>query len=569
MMKLKISGKLLVFAVMMLCFACESGSENAPVDEMPKETLVDITEATGIDFVHDAGVDSSYYFPEIMGAGSVFFDYDNDGKQDIYFVNGGDHTGKVPPENRAVNRLYRQGADGRFTDVTANSGLTDNGYGMGAAAGDIDNDGDLDLYVSNVNRDALYRNNGDGTFSDISESAGISNEGWGVSIAFLDYDLDNFLDIYVTNYVELDTTVKCTYRNGRPMYCGPANYSGAVDVLYRNNGDGTFSDVTEKAGIATAAKKGLGVVPADYNQDGYPDLYVANDQQVNLCWINQKDGTFKESALLMGIAVNYLGKREAGMGIALGDLNNDLLLDLYVTHVENESNTFYLNKGEVGFTDQSRDAGFEQNSLLPYTGFGVGFLDLDRDGYLDILVANGRINRGNSPRLPGDKYWLPYGEQNLVLAGNNGRRFQDVSGQYPAFFEPKELSRGLALADIDNDGDLDVLINNIGAAPRLYRNDVPAKGNWVSFTVYDPELKRVAVGATVKILGENFQSLYPVNPYYSYITSNDFRVFAGLGDCNALTEIEVTWPGGEKEIFPGSAVNRHIQLNRGDGKRQE
>ncbi len=548
-------------------FNCTRTEKENIFDPPSANALTEVTQAAGIHFVHDPGVDSSYFFPECMGPGSAFFDYDNDGDQDIYFINGGNHTAKQP-EHQSRNRLFRQEADGRFTDVTEESLLGDTGYGMGVAVGDIDNDGDLDVYLTNYGPDALYLNNGNGTFTNITRPAGVDNPYWGCSVIFFDYDLDGFLDIYVTNYVDLDPSVQCTDPAGRPEYCGPETYPGMADILYHNNGNGTFTDVSLKSRIGQVKKKGLGVVATDVNDDGYPDVYVANDGEENLLWINQKDGTFRDQALLLGVAVNQLGKPEAGMGIALGDANRDERLDFFITHFDGESNTLYQNGGLMGFQDVTRESGLETFDILPYTSFGVGFADLDLDGFLDIIIGNGRVARASRPVQDTHDYWAPYGEPNLIFRGTGNGRFENVSTQYPSFCQLRETTRGVAFADIDNDGDMDILLNNCGGPARLYRNDLDKKGNWLMITAYDPALKRIPVGTKITVIAQNIRLLHQVNPGYSYLCSNDYRVHFGLGAVQKIDRILVEWPGNKKEVFTGVKVNQHITLRKGSGQQQ-
>ena len=556
---------LAIFLIYCLIFpACESTPENTAPATAVDGGLVEIAALSGLDVIHEPAVDSSYFMPEIIGPGVTVFDYDNDGDLDIYLVNGQFRN----PQNDAPpvqNRLFRQEADGRFTDVTAASGLGDEGYGMGAAAGDIDNDGDLDLYVSNYEADALYENNGDGTFRNISTAAGISNKRWACSVAFMDIDLDNYLDIYITNYLDFDPCVICTFRDGRPEYCAPSAHKGVADVLYRNNGDGSFTDISVTSGIDAIIKKGLGVIATDVNEDGYPDIYVANDGEENLLWLNAKDGTFKESGLLMGVALNTMGNREAGMGLALGDVNNDLQFDIYVTHVENESNTLYMSQGESGFKDNSRQAGFEKTALLPFTGFGSGFADLDHDGNLDLVIGNGRINRGKAIRQSGRKYWEPYKESNLIFNGDGTGKFRNITSRFSEFSETVDISRGVALGDMDNDGDVDFLIANTGGPLRYYRNDMPKKGNSLLITAWDPALNRAAVGAVITLRSGDWESRHQVNPYYSYLGSNDFRVHVGIGEHEAVEAVIVKWPGGGTESFGPREANQHIVLEKGSG----
>src|SRR5262249_23238885 len=330
--------------------------------------FTDITEQSHLNFIHDPGVDGTHFMPESLGSGGAFFDYNNDGLLDIYLVNAGPHD---KPNTTVKDRLFEQQHDGTFVDVTDKAGLGDTGYGLGVAAGDYDNDGDLDLYVTNFGHDKLYRNNGNGTFTDVTAQAGITNSGWSSSVIFLDYDLDGALDIYVAKYLEYDPGVHCTDKAGRPEYCGPQGFLGLPDVLYHNNGNGTFTDVSVKSGIAGSSLKSLGVVSADFNGDGYPDIYVANDGDPNHLWINQKDGTFRDEAPDLGAAVNALGQPEAGMGVAAGDIDGDGVLDLFLTHLRDEKNTLYRNLGTTGFQDDSWAVGLAGPSMA-YTGFGTG-----------------------------------------------------------------------------------------------------------------------------------------------------------------------------------------------------
>ena len=528
--------------------------------------LLDVAGAVGLDFVHDPGVDGTYFEPESIGSGGAFFDYDNDGDQDIYLVTGRQHDGKQPQAAWSKNQLYRQNQDGTFTNVTKESGLGDTGFGMGVAVGDIENDGDLDVYITNYGPDQLYENLGDGTFRNITESAGIKSERWACSSTFVDYDLDGFMDIFVVNYMQIDSTIRCTDRSGRLEYCGPGNYPGTADILYKNNGDRTFTDVSLSSRIGIPERPGLGVVAADFNLDGYPDIYVANDGEENALWSNRKDGTFTDLALPLGTAVNRLGTREAGMGIAVGDVTGKLTLDILVTHVEGESNTLYLNHGVLGFEDAAEAAGFERMDMLPYTGFGVGLVDLDLDSHLDIVIGNGRIKRLPGVYTEGDALWTAYSEPNLIFEGQGGGRFNNVSCEYPEYAGPVETTRGLAFADYDDDGDIDFLVNSIGCKARLYRNEIRRKGNWLTLTLFDPDLNRIAIGARVVLASGTRQLSGQVIPGYSFLSSNDFRIHFGLGQLQAIEKATVYWPGGFVEEFKDIAVNQHGRLEKGKGK---
>ncbi|HQU73009.1 MAG: CRTAC1 family protein [Calditrichaeota bacterium] len=559
--------KLSLLAILLTLIACGKSPEK-PADGFGGE-LKDISAQAGISFHHDAGENGSYFIPEQVGSGVALFDADNDGDIDIYLVNARSHDGSQPPGQWSRNQFFRQEGEGRFVNATAESGLGDQGFGMGAAAGDYDNDGDLDLYLTNYDEDQLFQNQGDGTFRNVTTEAGIRNPRWGCSATFIDYDRDGFLDIFVANYLQIDSTITCTDRSGRPEYCGPDFQPAAPDVLFRNNGDGTFSDVSFASRIGLTERRGLGVVAADFNFDGYPDLYVANDGDENTLWINRKDGSFVDQGLPMGVAVNRLGAREAGMGIAIGDVSGRLTQDILVTHLEGESNTLYLNQGLMGFEDASQKADLERMELLSYTGFGVGLADLNLDANLDLVIGNGRVKRLPGVYETGEKFWSGYAEPNLVFEGLGGGRFRNVSAAFPEYSAPVETSRGLAFADIDNDGDIDFLVSNCGGPARLYRNDLQRKGNWVMLTLYDPALKRVVNNSRVLLSAGGKKMSAEVIPGYSYLSSNDHRVHFGLGEIQSIDKITVTWLGGAVEDFTELAVNRHLTLEKGKGKAVE
>ncbi len=528
--------------------------------------FTDVGQQLGLDFVHDPAAEGGYFMPESLASGGAFLDYDGDGDLDVYLVNG---AYRDPARRKAKplrNRLFRQESDGRFRDVTDAAGIGDEGYGMGVAVGDMDNDGDPDVYVTNFGPDALYRNNGDGTFTNVSQAAGISNPAWSSSALFFDYDLDGDLDIYVANYLAWDRHVPCFDRAGKPDYCGPKVYPGIADVLYRNNGDGTFSDVSASSGIAGAPSKGLGVATADFDANGFPDVFVANDAVPNQLWLNQGDGTFREGALLLGLAVDSLGSAGAGMGVALGDADNDGDLDLYVTQIFNENNDFFRNLGTMGFAEETASARLIGPDWA-LTGFGTGFFDFDNDGDLDLAVANGRIMRGTlltDGNTPG--YWDHYAEPNLLFENDGTGTFSNVSAQSGAFGSLIENSRGLVFGDMDNDGDVDLLVVNEGGRARLLRNDVAGKGHWLLVNAIDPRLRRHALGARISVVADGRTLHRIVAPAYSYLSSSDPRVHFGLGGARRVERIEVRWPDGRIETFPGGPADRIITLRRSEGR---
>jgi hypothetical protein len=528
--------------------------------------FTDVSRKVGLDFVHDPGVEGEYFMPESLGSGGAFLDYDGDGDLDVYLVNGALRDPKRRAAKPLRNRLFRQESDGTFRDVTDVAGIGDEGYGMGVAVGDMDNDGDPDVYVTNFGPDALYRNNGDGTFTNVSNQAGIRNSAWSSSALFFDYDLDGDLDIYVANYLELDRRVPCADRAGKPDYCGPRAYRGVADVLYRNNGNGTFTDVSVASRIAGAPSKGLGVTTADFDSNGYPDVFVANDGVPNQLWLNQGDGTFRERALLRGLALDSFGSAGAGMGVALGDADEDGDLDLYVTQLFGENNDFFRNIGAMGFAEETAGARL-MGPDLPLTGFGTGFFDFDNDGDLDLALANGRIMRGTlltGGNAPG--YWDHYAEPNLLFENVGHGAFTNVSAQSGAFGSLVENSRGLAFGDVDNDGGVDLLVTNGGGRARLLRNDVGGRGHWLLVSAIDPRWGRQALGARIDVtVGE--RTLHRiVAPAYSYLSSSDPRVHFGLSGARHVERIEVRWPDGGIESFPGCPGDRIVTLTRGRGR---
>ena len=528
--------------------------------------FVDVSERVKLDFVHEMGPRLTYFMPEIMGAGSALFDFDGDGDLDVYLINGATSFGVEIPAEPPRNRLFRQEADGTFVEVTDGSGLDDTGYGMGVATGDFDNDGRVDIYVTNYGANELFRNRGDGTFENVTDAAGVGDNGWGTSATFLDYDHDGWRDLFVANYLLVDTELEGRAETGRRDYCDVGKFAGDIDRLYHNEGDGTFTNVTESSGIGKADRKGLGVVGADLTGDGLIDIYVANDMQPNQLWVNRGDGTFVDEAVMRGVAYNDAGAMESSMGIVCADLDGDLGLDLFLTHLGGHTHTLYRNDGEGSFHDATAATGIAGPSLR-FTGFGTGGVDVEHDGDLDLIVANGHVLR--APPEPGaslDPFWNDYAQPGTVLR-NEGGRFVDVSDEAGRFGSDPQVGRGLAFGDVDEDGDVDFLASNCGGRALLFYNEAEKSGHWLIVRAWDPALARDVLGAQVTVVASGRRHVQLVNTGYSYLTGSDPRVHFGLGDAGRVDSIEIVWPGGELERFPGGAVDRRVTLNRGEGSR--
>lgn len=529
--------------------------------------FTDITQHVGLDFVYENGAKGHLWDPEVMGSGVAFFDFDNDDDLDIYLTNGNNCLGQSGVCHGLSNQLYRNDQN-RFIDVTEHSGLGDQGYGMGVAIGDIDNDGDCDVYVTNLGPDQLYQNNGDGTFENITQSAGIHVDGWSASAAFFDYDRDGFLDLYITKYVIWKSDRKCFSRSGYRDYCGPLSFTPDHDVLLHNNGDGTFTDVSKRAGILTTPYAGMGVVCADLNEDGWVDIYVTNDSYANFLWINQKDGTFQDEAVLMGVAYNINGFPEAGMGLVVADLDQDGDDDLFMTHLRAETNTIYRNEGpSIGFMDVSGEVGLGLSSL-PFTGFGTAAFDVELDGDLDIIVVNGRVFLRKpyyDAQIP--EPWHRLAEPNLFYLNEGAGKFKVVEESNFSLCKPIEISRGIAIGDIDHDGDIDVLISNIQSKTRLYRNDTKRRGNWLLVRAFDPRLNRDAIGARITVVCGDQRTTKTVMRTTGYLSCSDPRAHFGLGNVEGIDYVEIRWPDGTMERYHGIVMDRIVTIQYGSGEK--
>lgn len=513
--------------------------------------FTDQTQQAGIHFKHTNGASEEKYLPETMGSGGLFFDYNNDGHLDIYLVNSGTLGPASEPHRHPndMNILYRNKGDGTFVDATVEAGLQQNhGYGMGCLASDYDNDGDADLYLTSFGRNQLYRNNGDGTFTDVTSHAGVGDGKWSVSASFGDFNLDGHLDLYVANYLDyqLETAHAC-FLEGVHIYCGPHEYPGARDTLYRNNGDGTFTDVTTRAMVRNAGK-GLGVLFTDYNNDGYPDIFVANDAVPDFLYQNNKDGTFTDVAITAGVAYNSEGRATASMGIASGDYDNDGVQDLFVTNFSLEINSLFHNDNDGFYTITTFEAGLADASFSKL-GFGTQFIDVDNNGSLELFIANGHVWDNVSEVTPSLSY-----RQQCQIFGNTGTgAFTDLSETAGRFFKRSVVARGVAVGDYNNDGAADILVTCCGAPPILLRNDSQVH-NWVKIRLVGTESNRDGIGTKVWVRTDEMTLFREVTCGGSYASGSEQTLLFGIGAQKTIQSIEVKWQSGHTQTLDFSST---------------
>lgn len=527
----------------------------------PPIRFTNIAAEAGITFKHENGASAPKYMPETMAGGSIIFDYNNDGWPDLFFVNGGSFTDKQTAAG-ARHHLYRNNKDGSFTDVTTGSGIGVSGFGMGACSADYDNDGWPDLYITSYGGNKLYHNNGNGTFTDVTEKAGVGSQLWSASCAFGDVDNDGHVDLFVTNYV--DFSVKnnkyCVFSGDTRVYCHPNVYNGLSDILYRNNGDGTFTDVSRQAGIYRTSGKGLGVVIGDYDGDGWPDIFVANDSVPNFLFHNKGKGVFEEIALLAGVAVGNDGQPLAGMGTDMGDIDGDGLIDIFVTNLDRQTHSLYRNLGKGLFANVTFESGVGE-ATLPFVGFGALFFDYDNDMDLDLAIANGDVI--DNVNLFRDS--TSYGQRKLLLQNDGTGKFKDVSLASGPEFALKKPGRSLSVGDIDNDGDLDLLIGNVGQTPDLLRNDGGNKRNSLLIRTVGSKSNRDGIGARLKLTVGGKVLLREVKAGSSYLSQSDLRVHFGMAQAARAERLEVRWPSGTVDLLQDIEANQILTITEGRG----
>jgi len=543
-----------------------------------EEIFTDRAKEAGIDFVHFNGASGFHYYPETMGSGVALFDYDNDGDLDIFLVQGamlGSDASQTlyTPQLPLRGRLYRNDSvhnpDGtctlKFVDVTEQCGIRAEGYGMGVAAADFNNDGWVDLYITNFGHNQMWRNNGDGTFTDVTAESGTDVPGWSICASFFDYDRDGWLDLFVANYVDFRFTnlPKCLSPSGAPDYCSPLAFNPLPNRLFRNRRDGTFEDVTTHSGIGSEFSASMGAVCADLNGDGWPDIFISDDLRPNQLWINQHDGTFKNEAPIAGCAVDSDGASQSSMGADAGDLLGHGVEDLVVATIGGQHADLFANDGKGWFEEVSYKTGLA-SATRRYTGFSIGMLDYDNDGWLDLLIVNGAVRTIEDEARKGSRY--PYAEPNLLLHNNGKGQFEDVSSGAGSAFSSLQVGRGAAFGDIDNDGGIDVVVVNNSGPALLLMNNVGHRKPWIGLRMVGDKYHRDMVGTRVAVYRRGAPTLWRrVHTDGSYCSSSDPRIVFGLGDAPEITKVEAHWVSGRVEQWTSLPLRKYTTLREGSG----
>jgi hypothetical protein len=559
-----------VLGCFLLCLQAVNGQNSAFPNRNPSlgVVYVNVAQPAGLTAKTIYGDEHrNRYLLETTGTGAAFLDYDNDGWQDIFLVSGTRLDG-LPPGVSSTNRLYRNNGDGKFSEVTQRAGLVRTGWDQSVCVGDYDNDGYVDLFISGFGKNALYRNNGSESFKEVADKAGVANNRsrWGSGCAFVDYDRDGYLDLFVASYIDLDLktaplpeTGPCLYK-GLTVACGPPGLTGGTNTLYRNNANGTFTDVSEKTGITkTNGTYGLGVVTADFDNDGWPDIYVANDSAPAALYRNNGNGTFTDIGIEAGCALSVDGKPQAGMGVSAGDYDRDGWLDIFKTNFSGDTSSLYHNISKGVFEDATFSAGMGLNTR--WLGWGCGFVDVDNDGWLDIFLVNGHVY----PEVEKLTTEAGYPQRKVLYRNLRNGRFKDVSDSAGAAVTEPNASRGCAFGDYDNDGDIDMLINSVNALPELLKAESDTQNNWIKIKTIGVKSNRDGIGARIKCVTEDGSQIDEVRSGGSYYSQNDLRVHFGLGKNKRVKSIEIRWPSGQVDTLSDIPANQEIAVKEKTG----
>lgn len=548
-----------------------SDQREAGASRPQPELFANITQASGIDFLHDSGSRGEYMMPEHIGSGGALFDFDNDGRLDLYLVQCGG------PDSGAPNQLYHQEPGGTFRNASAGSGLDVAGTGMGATAADVNNDGWTDLFLTEYGRIRLFLNRTGGRFEDVTAASGLDNARWSTAASFVDFDRDGWLDLVVGNYVDYYPSLECRDPSGAREFCGPQDFQTTVSRLFRNRGAAAsptgvaFEDVTVRSGFSRAQGKVLGILCADFTGDRWPDIFMADDGVPNRLYVSQRNGVFTEEAVARGLAYNAMGATAGNMGIGLGDVNGDGVFDLFVTHLTHEQHALWIQGPRGLFQDETASRGLA-HAPIRGTGFGTVLADFDLDGTSDLAIVNGAIRRGTAH--PGEPleglipFWHPYAQQSQLFLNDGTGRFTDVSALNPAFCAASIIGRGLAAGDLDNNGAIDLVAICAGGPAQVFRNSAPKPGHWLGVrAVLEPAFGgRDAIGAEITVEAQGRRWWRLIQPSTSFLVSNDPRALFGLGQAGSVDAIRILWPDGFEELFPGTQADQHLTLRKGTGQ---
>lgn len=549
-----------------------------PTTRWGNQWFEEVTLRSGVDFLHETGPSGRYRLPEQMGSGAALFDYDGDGRLDLYLVQSGGAVASSP------NQLYHQEPGGHFVNVSKGSGLDVTGLGMGVAIGDVNNDGRPDVLLTEYGRVRLFLNKGAARFADVTEVSGLDNPRWATAAAFFDYDRDGWLDLVIGNYLDYDSSQNCTDATGVPEFCGPHGFPGLASRLFHNVGDSAgreatpvrFEDVTTAAGLASAPGPALGLACADFDGDRWPDIFLADDGRPNRLFINQHNGTFVEEAMERGLALNALGQAAGNMGVAIGDIDRDGLFDLFITHLAEEQHGLWLQGPRGFFVERAGSAGLAAQGRRG-TGFGAALIDFDQDGALDLVFVNGLVKRRPATEkasvsvAPGVlPFWAPYAQRHQLFANDGSGHFKEISELNPALCGQATVGRGLAWGDLDNDGAVDLVVTSTGSPARIFRNVAAHRGHWLAVRAIDPARGgRDAAGAEVSVRAGVQTQWRLVQPSSGYLCSNDPRAHFGLGNATRVDSIRILWPDGSAELFSGQPADQLLTLRKGSGKPED